>query len=315
MGAFPVPPNASLLWERPACKCFRFRQFYLCGCPDRILPRGRHAEHALSLFRCEMWYQPACLQEMARRAGFRHKRNPPITKEPHVLPFPCYRHLMESRVYLPPSELRRRRRVVVDPKRNRAIAESRNRPIRTLQEFQKESSDWETRKRLREENDDSAQPPQRKRKAPRSSSPPAPPSQPQLPTASRAPPYDPSLWRIHTTPKTTPHHFSSLNWLLEEQSVDLWALDGYRSRCPLLPPPKEKRKDGLVTHHHFDGNTHTGYSRGAYKMDSDVLSEGWMRWDPDGSQGKWARVIVGDWFGKGGWSLGNSGYGFFLSME
>ncbi|KAL2172282.1 hypothetical protein VTG60DRAFT_6660 [Thermothelomyces hinnuleus] len=217
---FPPPPNAPFLWDRPVCDCHYYYQYYLCGCPDRyVATAGGRLKHIPSRQGCAIWYKPFIERLVHHNAGFRHNPNLPTRPDPSVLPFPCYRHLMESRIFLSPDELQPGRR--------------------------------------------------------------------------------------------TPHdHFSSLTWLLEEHSVDLWRQDGYYSRCP-PPLPHDVR---------YDGPTHTGYFAGAYRTDPEVLHQArvasWGRefdelgvWWARRVKELWAEFVEGSGLGAGG---GGIGAGFWM---
>ncbi|EAQ92137.1 hypothetical protein CHGG_00372 [Chaetomium globosum CBS 148.51] len=140
---FRRPGKAPLLWNRTVCDCHWYYQFYLCGCPDRATPIGNgRTRHEPCYQGCEVWYKPKWEQIIKLSSGFRHNPNPPLRPEPSVLPFPCHRHLMESRVFLSAEELHTMRNRLMDPMWN---------PVR--------SSTWEDKKRVREEEDDGLPPP------------------------------------------------------------------------------------------------------------------------------------------------------------
>jgi hypothetical protein len=414
-----------------------------------------------------MRYEPPWKQRMREKDGFQHNPNPPIWDDPSVLPFPCYRHLMEARVLLPPDTLRERRKRLMDPKWNPRSAARLNRNRRMMQQFMDEGSTWEVMKRIREEEDEASRPPPKVRRTrpetddvaesrrrlkeleleaerrdrerrgiphplgnfarrlekvttglslrspPAHPSPPASPSSsdssspPRSPTFSAAtsPPTSPSSLgssspppsptaktlfpprskarpiethpltliclstlslkgrlcppppapspptnlstdpptakfnpeptttnsnstlnpdSLQVTPlrrnesKTTPStrdNYTSLTWLLEEQDIDLYALDGYQSHCP--PPPLERnRKDGIARYPQFDGYTHHWYHNGAYKLDEQVLFQARVaNWRAlgGGEEKVWEVARrVGEWFAREG---GNGWVGRGLSME
>ncbi|KAL2179495.1 uncharacterized protein P884DRAFT_320393, partial [Thermothelomyces heterothallicus CBS 202.75] len=137
---FPPPPNAPFLWARPVCDCHYYYQYYLCGCPDRyVATAGGRLKHIPSRQGCAFWYKPFIERLVQHNAGFRHNPNPPTRPDPSVLPFPCYRHLMESRIFLSPDELRAWRRRLSDPRWNPVSAARLNHNMSQLQKFQKES--------------------------------------------------------------------------------------------------------------------------------------------------------------------------------
>ncbi|KAK4033292.1 hypothetical protein C8A01DRAFT_19748 [Parachaetomium inaequale] len=300
--AFRAPEGKPLLWKRPVCDCHWFYQFYLCGCPDQTTPgEGGRTEHQLSYAGCPIWHMPKVEQAVQLRNGFRHNPNPPVRLEPSILPFPCYRHLMESRAFLSPAELHAARKRLMDPRWNPAGAARVNGNIRKLQLFQQEGRTWEAKKRVREEEDDGLPPPPPRRRR----------MQPQRP--------------ILNPPSTQPpvrsrNHYTTLTWLLDEQSTDLWHLDGYRSHLPPLKDrqtkeeaektKKKREKDRLVLDASYDGPTHTGYFGGAYKIDAEVLHQARIaNWHPPGGQsGLDLARAVGDlwagWVARGGWWLG-----------
>ncbi|KAK3290120.1 uncharacterized protein B0H64DRAFT_453040, partial [Chaetomium fimeti] len=140
---FRRPGKAPLLWNRTVCDCHWFYQFYLCGCPDRVTPIGNgRTRHEPCYQGCEVWYKPKWEQVINLTTGFRHNPNPPLRPEPSVLPFPCHRHLMESRIFLSAEELHTMRNRLMDPMWN-----------------PEQSSSWEDKKRAREEEDDGLLPP------------------------------------------------------------------------------------------------------------------------------------------------------------
>ncbi|KAL2024735.1 hypothetical protein VTK56DRAFT_5556 [Thermocarpiscus australiensis] len=160
---FPTPANAPFIWQRPVCNCYYFYQFYLCGCPDRTVSRGsERSRHIPSFQGCDLYYKPKWEVDMQERYGFRHNANPAIINEIRILPFACYHHLIESRVYLPVAALQKTRRPLNDPKWNPVSAARANKNRHVIQRLREEGCCWESRKRWREE--DQADYPQRRRK-------------------------------------------------------------------------------------------------------------------------------------------------------
>ncbi|KAK4150990.1 hypothetical protein C8A00DRAFT_17549 [Chaetomidium leptoderma] len=293
MAPFPSPTTAPFLWHRPVCDCHFYYQYYLCGCPDRTAPMDAgHSCHVPCFQGCPMRYKPLWEQEMHHGYGFQHNPNPPTSSDPSVLPFPCYRHAVESCILLPPSALRNTRNRLMDPQWNPFSIQRKNRNMHMLQRFKDQGRSWEGKKRVREEEgDESSRRPPRKRRS------------------------KPETLELAHSSSSSRNHFATLDWLLEEQSIDLWAQDGYRSRCPPPLAPREQQQqesgDGMVRDVVFDGNTHRGYHGGAYKLDHDVLHQARVaNWSWLGDrEGKLARA-VGEWFRAGGgwWGRG-------LSME
>ena len=157
---FRRPGKAPLLWNRTVCDCHWYYQFYLCGCPDRATPIGNgRTRHEPCYQGCEVWYKPLWEQVIKLSSGFRHNPNPPLRPEPSVLPFPCYRHLMESRIFLSAEELHTMRNRLMDPEWNPVRAARLNKNHKMLRRFQEQSSSWEDKKRVREEEDDGLPPP------------------------------------------------------------------------------------------------------------------------------------------------------------
>ncbi|KAH6649574.1 hypothetical protein F5144DRAFT_588254 [Chaetomium tenue] len=157
---FRRPGKAPLLWNRTVCDCHWYYQFYLCGCPDRATPIGNgRTRHEPCYQGCEVWYKPKWEQVIKLSSGFRHNPNPPLRPEPSVLPFPCHRHLMESRVFLSAEELHTMRNRLMDPMWNPVRAARLNKNQKRLRRFQEQSSTWEDKKRVREEEDDGLPPP------------------------------------------------------------------------------------------------------------------------------------------------------------
>lgn len=120
-------------------------------------------------------------------------------------------------------------------------------------------------------------------------------------------------------------HFASLDWLLEEQAVDLALQDRCSLARPYLggggvegaPPCERGRADGLTRYPRYEAHTNTGYDAGAYRYDLRALHQArvanWFRRDPAGA----AARRVGEFFAgrdrgdeSGGWW-----YGCLLSME
>ncbi|KAH6844821.1 hypothetical protein B0I37DRAFT_406456 [Chaetomium sp. MPI-CAGE-AT-0009] len=157
---FRRPGKAPLLWNRTVCDCHWYYQFYLCGCPDRVTPIGNgRTRHEPCYQGCEVWYKPKWEQVINLTTGFRHNPNPPLRPEPSVLPFPCHRHLMESRIFLLPEELHTMRNRLMDPVWNPVRAARLNKNHKMLRRFQEQGSSWEDKKRMREEEDDRLLPP------------------------------------------------------------------------------------------------------------------------------------------------------------
>ncbi|KAK4099852.1 hypothetical protein N658DRAFT_559980 [Parathielavia hyrcaniae] len=360
--AFPPHHQPPLPWERAACDCHYYYQFYLCGCPDLVARTNTsRVAHILSFQKCYIHYEPPWKQRVREKLGFFHNPSPPIADDPSVLPFPCHRHLMEARVFLPPSTLREQRQRLIDPRWNPLSAARLNRNRSAMRRFQDEGRAWETAKRMREEDDETAaaaQPPLKVRRSgpegddiaalrrrlgvlekqglvrdeqrrritpiefaedtfdeePSSSSShytklTAPPPKPE----PNPPPFQPNKTTSPTNNTTTtknshssiPNHFDSLTWLLEEQDIDLSALDGYQWRCrpSCNDPPCPLDDVGMeVTRRYpvFDGYTHRGYHGGAYRRDEQVLCQTRVaNWQARGAGAErawwWARV-VGEWF-------------------
>ncbi|KAG7284196.1 hypothetical protein NEMBOFW57_010559 [Staphylotrichum longicolle] len=248
MPPFPLH-NAPFIWQRPVCGCHFYYQYYLCGCPDQTASDGTHTP---SFRPCELRLAPQWQQDMHARYGWEHKANPPTSTEPSVLPFPCYRHLMESRVFLPPEKLREMRTRLMDPKWNPLSAARLNNNTHSLQRFQEDHMSQEYAKRLRDQdNDPTADEPPRKR-------------------------YKPEPANVGQARRT----LAALS--LKQQATDLWALDGYRHRHPAPRPPREENGVRFPV---YDGDTR-GYHGGAYKMDLEMLRmarvANWAGMDPTG---------------------------------
>ncbi|AEO67679.1 uncharacterized protein THITE_2129533 [Thermothielavioides terrestris NRRL 8126] len=166
MHPFPVWPGVPFLWEQYRCDCYKYFQFYLCGCPDLTIAKsGRPPEHQPSIRRCAMWYKPEWEQRQAASYRFEHKPDWDLPfKEPQVLPFPCYHHWNQSRIFLDPSALGDLGRRLDNPATNPPRAARWNRNIRALQHFQEQGRTWELKKRVREVLDDPSQRPCKLRK-------------------------------------------------------------------------------------------------------------------------------------------------------
>ncbi|SPQ25807.1 c5953738-8698-4f21-96ad-6387f3b1f31c [Thermothielavioides terrestris] len=290
MHPFPVWPGVPFLWEQYKCDCYKYFQFYLCGCPDLTIAKsGRPPEHQPSIRRCAMWYKPEWEQRQAASYRFEHKPDWDLPfKQPQVLPFPCYDHWIQSRIFLDPSALGDLGRRLDNPATNPPRAARWNRNIRALQHFQEQGRTWELKKRVREVLDDPSQRPS------------APANQPYT---------NPLFAYFSIPPAKNQSHFSSLTWLLEEQRVDLWALDGYRWLHPQPQPQPEpqQQQQQQPCAPRFDGNTHRGYAGGAYRFDLETLEcSRWANWHKWDEKGRWARA-VGDWFSMGGWAVEEGG--------
>lgn len=102
-----------------------------------------------------MYYKPAWeVLQHYHHGEFRHNPNPPVSNVFRVLPFPCYRHLMEARIFLPSKAFRNTRQRLMDPRWNPLVAARINTKRHQLRRFQDQGCNWESRKRLREVDDD-----------------------------------------------------------------------------------------------------------------------------------------------------------------
>ncbi|KAK4113102.1 hypothetical protein N656DRAFT_828806 [Canariomyces notabilis] len=373
------------IWDLPQCKCSYFYQYYLCGCPDRTISKGRgHSIHVPSFKGCPMYYMPLKQKLEYHKYGFRHNLNPPLDNEPRVLPFPCYRHMMEARIYIPAEAIKKAQQELTDPKLNAYSATWRNRKTHALLEQLKEWRDEELRKRAREENkiirrrwqseirkklgpldehreleplakkrkadecNDPVQDPEPLRKSPKTDpeKPPSPPPSPEPNSPPKPPPNqatpqpepqkdadDPpnqgfptlaefATWLLGFNPYPSPppsppqpanpnpepndtplspplnalshkppSHYASLDWLLEEQQVDLTRQDGRSAAAPYLygsrPLSSEPEDSGGGGYYpRYEAAANTGYDGGAYKLDAEALNQArtanWWRRDPSG---------------------------------
>ncbi|KAL2115108.1 hypothetical protein VTJ04DRAFT_10771 [Mycothermus thermophilus] len=147
------PPFA---WEMPTCTCHYYYQYYLCGCPDQTRPsnnsnnNNQPGVHIPSLKRCDLYHQPFVVRLKYFLQGFRHNPNPPLRYEPSVLPFPCFKHTMDARVYLPPEALALERQRLLDPIANPVSAKRHNENTRKMKRFLDNGRTWEYLKRKRD---------------------------------------------------------------------------------------------------------------------------------------------------------------------
>ncbi|KAL1838182.1 hypothetical protein VTJ49DRAFT_2963 [Mycothermus thermophilus] len=175
MATFGTRNPRPFAWELPTCNCHYYYQYYVCGCPDQTRPNTD--VHIPSFKRCDLSYQPFLVRLKYWIQGFQHNPNPPLRNEVSVLPFPCFKHMMEARVFLSPEALALERQRLLDPRANPVSAARHNANTVKMRQFQDECRTWEFLKRKRDalekeeedekrtkDDDETSQPPPRKRR-------------------------------------------------------------------------------------------------------------------------------------------------------